>query len=82
MQPFLNWSKLCIKTAIKQIQESPELPGLFVVAFQGYDHPSAFMGGFFSRFKVLRGELMFLDLEESMLIDCKAHLDMSFCSMS
>ena len=42
-----------LKAALKQIQESPELPGLFVIAFQGYDHPSAFMGGFFSRLKAL-----------------------------
>ncbi len=70
-----------LKTALKQIQESPELPGLFVIAFQGYDHPSAFMGGFFSRLKALYGELMFLDLEESTLNDCKAHLDMSFLGM-
>ena len=36
---------------------------------------------FFHVSKHLAGELTFLDLEESTLNDCKAHLDMSFLGM-
>lgn len=70
-----------LRAALKQIQQSPEFPGLFVIALQGHDDPAAFLGGFYQRLKELLGELTCLDLEQSTLNDCKAHLDMSFLGM-
>jgi len=70
-----------LRTALKQIHQSPDFPGLFVIALQGYDNPSAFLGGFFVRVKALLHELTFLDLEQYSLNDCKAHLEISFLGM-
>ncbi len=70
-----------LRAALPQIQQSPDFPGFFVIAYQGYDYPAAFLGGFFVRLKALLGELTFLDVEQSSLNECKAHLDMSFLGM-
>ncbi len=66
---------------LNRYKKARNCPGFLAIAFQSYDHPSVFMGGFFSCLKALCGEFMFLDLEESTLNDCKAHLDMSFLGM-
>lgn len=67
-----------LATALSKISQSPDFPGFFVIALQGYQNPTAFLGGFFLRLRALTGELTFLDLEQVTLNDCKAHLAMSF----
>lgn len=66
-----------LSVALKKIQQSPELTGLFVVVLQGYDTPSSFLSSFYAQLKN-HNDLTFLDLATSSLNDCKAHLEMSF----
>jgi hypothetical protein len=70
-----------LQAALRQIAQSPDFPGFFVITLQGYDYPAAFLGGFFRRLKILSGDLMFLDCEQSSLNMCKAHLEMTFLGM-
>lgn len=66
-----------LHTALKKIQQSPELTGLFVVVLKGYDTPSSFLSSFYVQLKK-NNDLTFLDTVTTSLNDCRAQLEMSF----
>jgi hypothetical protein len=66
---------------LKKIQESPELPGLFLVILKGYDTPVSFLSNFYhqlSKRNEMKNEVTFIDTEIASLNDCMAQLEMSF----
>ncbi len=66
-----------LHTALKKIQQSPELTGLFVVVLKGYDTPSSFLSSFYVQLKK-HNDFTFLDTATTSLNDCRAQLEMSF----
>lgn len=69
-----------LKEALKKIQQSPELPGLFVVMLAGHGMPTSLLSSFYASLKK-QNDLTFLEVDLLSFAECQAQFEMSFLGM-